>query len=142
MKRSQGIFQEMTRTTTARDLDEMVNSYLETALWSSTDENDEALDKNYSIRDIARESVARAKKDCVEFIRKAGDETIELALEESRANDPYSTLGHDFWLTRNHHGAGFWDGDYPSTGDKLTAISEKFGEAWPYVGDDGKVYID
>ena len=20
--------------------------------------------------------------------------------------------GHDFWLTRNGHGAGFWDGDW------------------------------
>jgi hypothetical protein len=37
--------------------------------------------------------------------------------------------GHDFWLTRNHHGAGFWDGDWEqSAGEKLTALAESFGE--------------
>jgi len=33
--------------------------------------------------------------------------------------------GHDFWLTRNGHGAGFWDGDWPETGDALTEASKE-----------------
>ena len=26
--------------------------------------------------------------------------------------DQCERIGHDFWLTRNGHGAGFWDGDW------------------------------
>lgn len=36
--------------------------------------------------------------------------------------------GHDFWLTRNRHGAGFWDGDWPVHSAKiLTDASHQFG---------------
>ncbi len=37
----------------------------------------------------------------------------------------------DFWLTRNRHGAGFWDGDYPDgIGERLSDIAHGFGEVW------------
>ena len=54
-------------------------------------------------------------------------------------------VAHDFWLTRNGHGAGFWDRTYNNDvdgkkGDKLTKIAEKFGGSTLYVGDDGKIY--
>jgi hypothetical protein len=31
--------------------------------------------------------------------------------------------GHDLWLTSQGHGAGFWDGDWPTYGDMLTGLS-------------------
>ena len=31
--------------------------------------------------------------------------------------------GCDFWLTSQGHGAGFWDGDWPTYGDMLTDLS-------------------
>jgi hypothetical protein len=49
--------------------------------------------------------------------------------------------GHDFWLTRNGHGAGFWDGDLSEdVGNALTEAAKKFGECHLYVGDDGQIY--
>jgi hypothetical protein len=51
-------------------------------------------------------------------------------------------VAHDFWLTRNHHGAGFWDGDYPEPlGKQLTELAHSYGECELYVGDDSKIYI-
>lgn len=54
--------------------------------------------------------------------------------------------GHDFWLTRNRHGAGFWD--RKSLGraadaalDRLTKASHAEGEQTLIVGDDGKVSV-
>jgi hypothetical protein len=41
-------------------------------------------------------------------------------------NDLAGAAGHDFQLTRNGHGAGFWDGDWEH-GDALTAIAKTFG---------------
>lgn len=49
--------------------------------------------------------------------------------------------GHDLWLTRCGHGAGFWDRDKPH-GDELTALvghGTIFDNRDVYVGDDGKL---
>lgn len=56
-------------------------------------------------------------------------------------DDSAHPVAHDFWLIRNHHGAGFWDGDYPEDiGKRLTALAHTFGDCDLYVGDDGKIY--
>jgi hypothetical protein len=72
--------------------------YLETALWSSTDEDGRPLDDQFDVSDFAPEAIRQAEKDCLDFLstNDVGD------LDEG-------DVGHNFWLTRNHHGAGFWD---------------------------------
>jgi hypothetical protein len=80
------------------------------------------------------------KVDCAEFQRLAGG-LIPGGCNRSNEYSELEQAGHDFWLTRNLHGAGFWDGDWPEVGDKLTAISEQFGELWAYLGDDGLIYL-
>jgi hypothetical protein len=110
----------------------MVKAYLETALWSSIDPDrseETFLDNEHSISGFDPEFVKRADKDCVEFLEKAGP----LVDDHS-----FSQIGHDFWLTRNHHGAGFWDGDYEH-GEELTKIAHEFSQIDLYVSDDGRV---
>ena len=49
-------------------------------------------------------------------------------------------IGHDFWLTRNGHGAGFWDGDYGDYGDAITqVVKDNFFGCDLCVNDDGQV---
>ena len=49
--------------------------------------------------------------------------------------------GHDFWLTRNHHGCGFWDGEWEEPqATELTEASKKFGEFGLYVHNDKLVH--
>ncbi len=111
----------------------MLNQYIETALWSSIDENDNPMDATYSDDDLAPETLIAMTKDCESFEEKAGPLLDDLDL---------SDVGHDFWLTRNGHGAGFWDGDYEeSLGEKLTELSKTFSEVDLYIGDDGKIYL-
>ena len=121
-----------------------LDSYLETALWSSTDDSDpsggDPLDKNYDISDIESETVEKAKKDLELFFDKCSEKYPGIL-------DQYDDeqIGHDFWLTRNGHGAGFWDGDYeetPGDGKKLTEIAKTFKEVNLYVGDDGQIHGD
>lgn len=109
-------------------IQEMLDAYLAAALW--TEELDE-----YSISDIDEKSISDALEDINSFVRKASDIIIPM---------DYSQIGHDFWLTRNGHGAGFWDRKEleGGIGDKLTEICEEFTEKYPYLGDDGKIYID
>lgn len=53
-----------------------------------------------------------------------------------------SQAGHDFWLTRNGHGAGFWDREGLPFGEELTALCAVFGEQHPYMARPGKVGLD
>ena len=52
-----------------------------------------------------------------------------------------SQLAHDYILTRNHDGAGFWDGDWIALGEELTALATKLPEIELIEGDDGVVYL-
>lgn len=51
------------------------------------------------------------------------------------------TVGHDFMLTRNGHGAGFWDGDYEH-GDELTKACKPYGETSMYVDAKGEIHFE
>lgn len=134
------------------NFDEFHDSYVEAALWSSTDESDESggrpTDENYSSDDLDDECKALMRKDCTTFIERS----VKLLLVAERLYDtgrwakPHgrssvvTMAGHDFWLTRNGHGAGFWDGDWPKgIGEGLDAIAKTFGEFNLYVNDSGTI---
>jgi hypothetical protein len=127
-----------------RDLERFFDSYVVMALWSSNDESDESggepMEANYGPGDIAEETEDKMVADCKKFLDKAWP-ILEEAPDEIRDYAQMEAAGHDFWLTRNGHGAGFWDGDWPKEiGTKLTKLSKSFGEFNLYVGDDGKIY--
>lgn len=118
-------------------LDAFELAFLECALWSTNDESDEQggepLDSNYSISDIADETIAKLMQSCHRFREQCAD------LLEQAGSD--SQNGHDFWLTRCGHGAGLWDRGYPDdVSDALTSASHDFGNVDLYLGDDGKIY--
>jgi hypothetical protein len=117
-------------------LSTFARAYIECALWSSTDDNDEPLDANYSIDDLAPETLAKMQADCEQF-EKENAAAIAQYSEETDERD--TQIGHDFWLTRNRHGAGFWESD-SSQAQTLTDASHDFGSCDLYVGDDGLIY--
>ena len=124
------------------DLDEFTRHYIICALWAENDQSNEQggdpLDANYDIEDIAPECLIQIKADCAKFQAENANDII------TWNNGRYSAeemAGHDFWLTRNGHGSGFWDGDWEQeVGKRLTEASAKFGTVTLYVGDDGKIY--
>ncbi len=123
-----------------------VRQYIETMLWSTNDESTESggypLEDNYGITDIAPETLQRIADDCSRFWSSVESMGIDLDAELLKDDDATEQAAHDFWLTRNGHGAGFWDGDWSDESeDKLTKLAESFGEQWPYVGDDGLIYL-
>jgi hypothetical protein len=94
-----------------------INSYIEAIYFTDTGDIDQphcgaSLDEGFE-----RESII----DCLAFYSR-----IELYLSP----DNISQAGHDFWLTRNRHGVGFWDrGDlYGKFAQKFTDLAHSFGE--------------
>jgi hypothetical protein len=123
-------------------LDTFTLAYIEAALWSSTDDNGEPMDANYSIEDLAPETLARMVEDCQRFQADTAGLLIDdnLFYWPSDGTGLDGRAGHDFWLTRNGHGAGFWNGDWiEPAGTKLTDAAKAFGEFNLYVGEGGKV---
>jgi hypothetical protein len=137
-------------------LDEFLDAYIEAALWSSTDNADdsggETLDKNFGVDDIAPETLARMRADCLAFLsNKLGGRLIAVA-ERLEAEGRWSLpggvecsvmayAGHDAWLTRQGHGSGFWNGDWPNgIAEGLDRLAKEFGEFSLYLGDDGLIY--
>ncbi len=114
-------------------LDAFTKGYIEAALWSSTDEHGEPLDAVHTVDDIAPATLATMIADCTDFC------TANAALlADGGQSDDYN--GHDFWLTRCGHGAGFWDRGLGEVGDKLTEAASAYGSVDLYVGDDGLIY--
>lgn len=51
-------------------------------------------------------------------------------------------VGHDFYMTRNGHGVGFWDRGLGEPGKWLTGMAKPFGESRLHVGTDNLVYCE
>ncbi len=126
---------------TGTALSEMVKDYLECALFAETDESNDSggdpLDQNYDIDDFSAEAISKAKTDCRAFLRDAAP-----LLRQLLDAGTLKSAGHDLWLTRNGHGAGFWDRGYPDEiGKELSKIAEAMGNVNAYVGDEKLVHL-
>ena len=115
-------------------------AYMECALWASTNDNGVPLDRTLTIDDIAPEARIVMLGDVHDFLAACwGDTWDDFSIDLTGITA--EQFGHDFWLTRNRHGAGFWDRGLGARGDALTELAHPYGESDLYVGDDGKVYV-
>lgn len=118
-----------------KNTDLILNHYLACALWASTDGEGDHLDATYCVEDIDDASFARAAVEIEGFLADCAAAGLDLdGLSEEQ-------IGHDLWLTRNGHGAGFWDRGLGQLGEALTQHAKDLGTSDAYAGDDGKVYL-
>lgn len=104
------------------ELDPALPQYLETALWVDApverfvevdsehpddfepplteDQIEEISNKTFGIEDFTPETYLQADKDLKEFRQRAGE--LLNGVDDS-------TIGHNFYLSRNRHGSGFFD---------------------------------
>lgn len=120
-------------------MDKFTESYIETMLWSSLEDDGKPLDDTYTVDDLSTEALNQIHNDCEAFQK---ENEYLIVRENIPSVSPDEIGGRDFWLTRNRHGAGFWDGDWTEpAASKLTESAKRYGEVYPYVGDDGLVYL-
>jgi len=147
------------------DLTEILEGYLEAALWTEEDnlksqmgddsnmynddeEGESDIDKlirltsefqrkpimNFIVDNIDPDSKIQAYMDIKTFITFAGRDAIVEAIEENGLGK----LGHDIWLTRNGHGAGFFDHSYEFEKNLMDA-AHKLKSVDLYITDDYKL---
>lgn len=119
------------------NFDQFVAGYIACAAWASGEELDGA--------DYAPETKEALAEQCREFY---ADPAVAPLLDLASRMCNSSALGHDFWLTRNGHGAGFWDRKelrYQDLGRKLSDLvgfRTNYPECYLYIGEDGLIYLD
>lgn len=130
------------------EVSEMTNHALVAAMWSTPVAGDgyEFLDEEYSISDVSRESRDKLTAELADFIAN-NRELVDAAFaapgyQASDGSDAKAMFAHDFILTRNGTGSGFYDrqalrGDL---GRQLTEAVSALPEFQLEVGDDGKLY--
>ena len=112
-------------------MDKFTEAFFTALFWSSTTEHGEPMDQKYGVQHLDDTIRHVLESECERFQRE--NAALLAGLDSSQC-------GHDFALTRNHHGAGFWDRGLGPIGDALTTASHAYGQVDLYVGDDDKVY--
>lgn len=79
--------------------------------------------------DVTADDYNAIREDVGAFVEANAD-----ALTASGLSD--EQIGHDFALTRNGHGAGFWDRGLGELGDALTAAAKPFDEVRVWLDGD------
>lgn len=147
------------RVTVWAMLDSFTQAYITAAFWTEEEQlaeqqGEDGGDAAYSqgavkgYSDLAPETLASILADCAQFQATDAYRKVREAEDNEELGDLFETdggvssqAGHDFWLTRNGHGAGFWDGDWPEPhGEALCGVAESFPDVSLYVGGDGKIY--
>lgn len=123
-------------------LDEFTHAYIRTLLWSSLDDDGTPLDSTYTVRDMTPEALAQCVSDCERFQRENAEHlNPDNCLKYGPDFGPLGRAGHDYWLTRNGHGYGYWDGHWAEpAASALTEAAERAGYRTPYVAD-GRVHL-
>lgn len=127
-----------------------VRALAEAILWSCCDESETPLSKNYSPDDINQRCLNRLYFEYTQFVNSVEKQITEIFGDSWESIDEFYDIiqpvenqtEHDYILTRNRHGSGFWDGDWmPGVADILTNAAKKFPEILAVTGEDGKVYL-
>tara|TARA_B100001778_G_scaffold334952_2_gene349481 strand:- start:10667 stop:11071 length:405 start_codon:yes stop_codon:yes gene_type:complete len=125
-------------------LESFVRSYLGTAVEDfGITQRDEGNDVYLDTDDLDPDALAKMTADATVFWNRNGPYILAREEFNNRGEwDIADRAAHDFYLTRNGHGEGFWSREElwgPYT-ERFTKDSEWFGTTDLTLGDDGKVY--
>lgn len=100
---------------------EMQEAYCEAAYFTDTPED---IEEDSEI-ELTLDFKKQAYEACVNFENACC--TLEIDISELYPNP--EQIGHDLWLTRNGHGAGFWDRKeiYGDHADLFTGMARAMG---------------
>jgi hypothetical protein len=114
------------------------NHAIQTLIWS------EDLEQGTRLGNDLRDRISQDWDSFREQAEALGFDAVEhrSTMIDRSQGDEWDYAAHDFILTRNHHGAGFWDGDWHAPwGEKLTALALSFPQVETYLDDDNILRI-
>jgi hypothetical protein len=109
--------------------DDFLRGYLTAAEWLL----DEEIDRD-AVIGWAPHAVADAAEDCKAFQEANAADLAEYARITGRAME---SAGIDFWLSRNGHGAGYFDRGNGAVFDRLQDAARVWSSRDVWLGEDG-----
>lgn len=137
----------MTRTDDR--LEAFTIGYAHAMLWANTRADDETTktypelwqtpSHGWQLEAFTPEARASVESDCRDFFATNLRDLAAYARVDSSSwrfltgrddeLNAYSCAGHDFALTRNRHGAGFWDRGMGELGERLSVAARAYGSS-------------
>lgn len=113
----------------------MAQALVECAVWTHP-ENDEGVNEveqaNAGWSEVMGDDEKEVLDECRAFAALAGEDLDDI---------PATSAGHNFWLSRNGHGTGFWDRGWEDKGDRLHELARSFGEADLHLSEEGTLSV-
>lgn len=122
-------------------LDPFTQGYVEAMFFTSTGSEDDESLQHATVAELSEKAWNEIRWNCRDF-QNLNDVLLACAYNHPKYNS--NAAGRDFWLTRNGHGAGFWNRGLDLTGQLLTercGPKSPFPETDLYRGDDGLLYL-
>lgn len=122
-------------------MDDFTRGYIDCALWLADEEpgpGEWSQHPPYSVANIDVDSLGQIVNECTDFQRSQTKNLLDAVVHHDYDS---AMAGHDFFLTRNGHGAGYWDRGLGDIGEELTKAAHGYGEQELYRGDGGKLYV-
>jgi len=112
-------------------LDRFTQGYVTAAFWTGDEDSSIPV---MSFSQLSPDALKTMVDDCAQF-QKENAAALAVAYQGgqwSPTHDRYPyderSAGVDLWLTRNGHGAGYWDRDLPGTcGTELSTAARRMG---------------
>lgn len=118
---------------------DFVRGYVDAMFFTEANSDNKELD-GCSVLDFAPQTIIKINEDCDNFQKKA----TFLLFQAYDLGYTAHQAGIDFWLTRNGHGAGYWDRtelEKDGLGEHLSKLC-RGSEISLCKGDDGKLYLE
>lgn len=106
---------------------------LAAALWTMCDGGGNPVADDLTIDAFDPQTRSELRGDLHAFVMSNVDDIAESGLDSEQ-------IGHDFWMTRQHHGVGFWDRGLGEVGTRLTEACHPFGEVYLERSENSVVY--
>lgn len=100
------------------------DAYVECAMWS------------HGSHELTDSDADTLHEEAYAFLDGHAIRLIQAAMFRKPGYD-WASAGHDFYLTREGHGAGFWDRGLGIVGEALTSLSKPYGSS-DYLPDDSE----
>lgn len=133
----------------ATELREFFRGYVTAMLWANltwgTESGNEPEGFSETDVELSPSDLVSLADDALSFVSSAAEDLlgyVDMIDIDPQYGTAWDYAGHDFALTRNHHGAGFWNRGLGDLGERLTAWAHTYGEAhiWASVTD-GKLEV-
>lgn len=113
------------------------NAYIEAIIFTGARTDDpDATDNRYDISDDM------LSQQAAKIIDRETETFYNLFSHMWEGHMTDEQAGHDFWLTRNRHGTGFWDRGNGKLGEYLTKGAHNFPEQSLYLDDTGTLHLE